>query len=265
MSGGAWKPYKQDWKKVMIESSAASSQYSQITQTNPFFTPDFAGAVSRSTTNSPANAFQDKVTISPEAKSIKTRQAEKTPSDEDTSSSNKNRQNSVRLPPEEQREVTKLQRRDAEVRAHEQAHLSAAGQHAAGGMSFTYEVGPNGKRYATGGEVPIDLSRESTPEETIVKMQQVAKAALAPANPSAADRNIAARAHTIATEARREINDTASPEKIDDDSDDSAAEDIKNTMDITSSSPESMSPDTSNSSTFMPSRQMVLKAYARIS
>lgn len=249
----------------MIENSAASSHHSQVIQTKPVFTSGFAGAAKRSATNLPANAFQDKVTISAEARSIQTRQAEKTPTDENTSSSNRSMQNGAKLPPDEQLEITKLQRRDAEVRAHEQAHLSAAGQHAAGGMSFTYEVGPNGKRYATGGEVPIDLSRESTPEETIAKMQQVAKAALAPANPSAADRNIAARAHSIAAEARRELSDTASPKKVDDESDNSVTEDTKNAMNITSSSPDSMSPEKTDSSSFMPSRHMVFKAYAQIS
>ena len=103
-------------------------------------------------------------------------------------------------------EIQKLQQRDAEVKAHEQAHLSTAGQYAAGGASFTYTTGPNGKRYATGGEVPIDLSKEKDPQATLMKMTQVRRAALAPANPSAADRNIAARASMIAAEARSELN-----------------------------------------------------------
>jgi len=248
---------------VMIASSAASSRQSQVIQTQPFFTSRFVGDINSSTTNSPADASQEKVTISTEARSITTRQTEKTPSDDERSSSHRTAQENHKLTSEEQREVTKLQRRDAEVRAHEQAHLSAAGQHAAGGMSFTYEVGPNGKRYATGGEVPIDLSREKTPEETIAKMQQVAKAALAPANPSAADRNIAARAHSISAEARREINNTASPAKDNGEADNSAAVDTKDDKNITPSSADSISSEKSDSSSFMPSRQMILKAYAQ--
>jgi len=112
---------------------------------------------------------------------------------------------------EELKQIQELQRRDVEVRAHEQAHLAAAGQYAAGGPSFTFQVGPNGKRYAVGGEVPISVSRESTPEETLQKMQVVAKAALAPLSPSATDRTIAGKAATISAQARREIQAEALP------------------------------------------------------
>jgi len=106
---------------------------------------------------------------------------------------------------EEQQQVAELEARDREVRTHEQAHLSAAGQHAAGGIQYTYQNGPDGKQYAVGGEVPIDVSEESTPEATIEKMQIVRKAALAPASPSAADRQIAATATQKETAARVEM------------------------------------------------------------
>lgn len=102
-------------------------------------------------------------------------------------------------------ELIKLQKRDAEVRAHEQAHLSRAGQHAAGGASFSYTTGPDGVRYATAGEVSIDMTKEETPRETLDKMQQVKSAALAPTTPSAADRRIAAKATMIAAQARQEL------------------------------------------------------------
>jgi hypothetical protein len=94
----------------------------------------------------------------------------------------------------ELRQIQELQSRDIEVRTHEQAHLSAAGQYAAGGPSYSYQTGPDGKQYAIGGSVPIDLGKESTPEATIIKMRTVKRAALAPANPSGADRQIAAQA-----------------------------------------------------------------------
>lgn len=101
--------------------------------------------------------------------------------------------------------ITELQKRDAEVRSHEQAHLSAAGQYAAGGASFSYTTGPNGKKYATGGEVPIDIAKENTPEATIQKMRTVRRAALAPANPSATDRSIAAQASSKEARAMKEL------------------------------------------------------------
>ncbi|WP_310599424.1 putative metalloprotease CJM1_0395 family protein [Desulfobulbus sp.] len=101
--------------------------------------------------------------------------------------------------------IRELQSRDREVRAHEMAHLASAGQHARGGASYTYQQGPDGRQYAIGGEVPIDTGKAATPEETIEKMEAVKQAALAPAEPSAADRAIAATAAATASQARQEL------------------------------------------------------------
>lgn len=110
------------------------------------------------------------------------------------------------LTPEDKQEVLTLKNRDREVRAHEMAHLSAAGPYAQGGAHFEYQRGPDGKRYAVGGEVAIDTSEVSNdPNATIQKMRIVRKAALAPSNPSAADRSIAAKASQIEAKARQEI------------------------------------------------------------
>ena len=105
----------------------------------------------------------------------------------------------------EEREIRELQARDREVRAHEQAHLNALGPYARGGASYTYTTGPDGKQYATGGEVPVDVSPEGTPEETIQKAQTVRRAALAPAEPSGADRAVAAQASQLEQQARAEL------------------------------------------------------------
>lgn len=112
----------------------------------------------------------------------------------------------VRLTPQEEALVRRLKARDREVRAHEQAHVAAGGQHA-GGASYSYEMGPDGKRYAVGGEVPIDTSDASTPEATAQKARTVRKAALAPAKPSAADRQIASKATALEMEAKQEIQE----------------------------------------------------------
>lgn len=109
------------------------------------------------------------------------------------------------LSAEEQRIVDKLAQRDKEVRAHEQAHLSAAGGLATSGASYTYETGPDGRRYAVGGEVSIDVSPGRTPEDTLARAQQIQAAALAPADPSGADRQIAAQAARMAATARIEL------------------------------------------------------------
>ncbi len=94
----------------------------------------------------------------------------------------------------ELRQIQELKNMDTEVRAHEQAHLSAAGQYATGSPSYSYQTGADGRQYAVGGSVPIDTGKESTPESTIIKMRTVKRAALAPANPSPTDRQIASNA-----------------------------------------------------------------------
>ena len=109
------------------------------------------------------------------------------------------------LTAEEQEVVEALRQRDAEVRRHEQAHKSVGGQYA-GAISYTYQSGPDGRRYAVGGEVPIDASPISgDPEATILKLEQVRRAALAPAEPSSADQAIAARASQGIQQARAEL------------------------------------------------------------
>lgn len=117
--------------------------------------------------------------------------------------------------PQEQRQieqqVTELKNRDAEVRTHEQAHAAVGGQYA-GSPSYEYQRGPNGKSYAVGGEVRIDVSVvPGDPQATIQKMQVVRRAALAPAEPSSADRAIAAEASIKAAEARAELAKTNAP------------------------------------------------------
>ncbi|MFT5007358.1 MAG: hypothetical protein ACI9RY_000593 [Reinekea sp.] len=101
--------------------------------------------------------------------------------------------------------VRELASLDREVRAHEQAHKSVGGQHT-GTMAFTFEFGPDGKRYAVGGEVPIDVGRVAgDPEATLHKAQQVHLAALAPAEPSIQDRRVAVLASQLVVEAQGEI------------------------------------------------------------
>jgi hypothetical protein len=112
---------------------------------------------------------------------------------------------SAALSDAEQRVVSQLKQRDREVRAHELAHVAAGAGLVTHGASYSYQSGPDGQRYAVGGEVGIDVSKARTPEETIAKAQQIQAAALAPADPSGADRQIAARAGQMAMEARMEM------------------------------------------------------------
>lgn len=113
----------------------------------------------------------------------------------------------------EQAVVDKLEARDRQVRQHERAHLAAAGGLALSAASFTYQRGPDGINYAVGGEVRIDTSPGRTPEETLRRAEAIRAAALAPAEPSAEDRAIAAEAASMALKARSEIADAALAER----------------------------------------------------
>lgn len=103
-------------------------------------------------------------------------------------------------------EVLKLQKGDAEVRAHEQAHISAGGRYVQGGAKYEYATGPDGRKYAVAGEVSIDTSPiPDDPQATIQKMQVVKRAALAPSQPSPQDQEVASVADSTAYQARLEL------------------------------------------------------------
>jgi hypothetical protein len=107
---------------------------------------------------------------------------------------------------EEENLLSELKRRDQQVRSHEQAHVSAGGRFILSGTQFSYQTGPDGRRYAVGGEVSIDSSPvPGDPEATIRKEEAVARAALAPADPSPQDRTVAANARQIIAQARVEL------------------------------------------------------------
>lgn len=108
------------------------------------------------------------------------------------------------LDAKQEKQVAELKQREREVITHEQAHAAVGGQYA-GQPQYEYTEGPDGKRYITGGEVSIDISKAETPEETIEKMQVVKAAAMAPAEPSIQDKQVAAEAQQLSNEARQEI------------------------------------------------------------
>jgi len=117
-------------------------------------------------------------------------------------------QTEAELSPEEKQVLDDLKTRDREVRAHEQAHLAAAGPYAKGPPSYEYQTGPDGKPYAVGGEVQIDTSKVSgNPQATLVKAQTIKRAANAPRDPSAQDGEVAAQAAQMEAEARQEIKE----------------------------------------------------------
>lgn len=113
---------------------------------------------------------------------------------------------SAPLDPRAARALQELKAIDQRVRAHEAAHVAAGAGLVRGGASFTMRTGPDGRAYAVGGEVAIDAGAvPGDPEATVAKMAQVQAAALAPADPSAQDRAVAAQAGATAAQARAEM------------------------------------------------------------
>lgn len=106
--------------------------------------------------------------------------------------------------------IRELAQRDREVRQHEMAHKSAAGS-AAGAISYDYQRGPDGRLYAVGGEVAIRLSPPSNdPAEVQRYAEQILRAALAPAEPSGQDRQVAAQARAMIADAQAELAQSSS-------------------------------------------------------
>ncbi|MDB5106749.1 MAG: hypothetical protein JWP91_4438 [Fibrobacteres bacterium] len=111
------------------------------------------------------------------------------------------------LSEDEKSQVVDLEKRDREVKAHEAAHSANAGGFAKGGAGYEYQTGPDGRKYAVGGHVDIDVSPvRGDPQATLQKAQTVQRAALAPADPSGQDRAVAAAAAQMAMQAQKEMN-----------------------------------------------------------
>jgi len=107
--------------------------------------------------------------------------------------------------PEVQRQIQQLVTAENKVIAHEQAHMSAGGQFT-GGASYSYTVGPDGRRYISGGEVSISIPSSDDPEEKLRLLERVRQAALAPANPSPQDVSVASNASSQMGKVNSEIS-----------------------------------------------------------
>ncbi len=141
----------------------------------------------------------------PEAAIKPTKAADTTQTSEKAATNGEQKTNKLELTDTDYRIIAELKKTDRQVRAHEQAHLAAAGGLARGGASFGYTKGPDGQRYAVSGEVSIDTSPGANPEATLLKAQRIQTAALAPSQPSGADRAVASAASQMATSARAEL------------------------------------------------------------
>lgn len=104
---------------------------------------------------------------------------------------------------QEHRQLRALQARDQAVRRHEAAHWAEGGHHVRGAPRYTYERGPDGRYYAVAGETPLEDPRAGgDPQKTLHDAKAVARAALAPAQPSSKDLQVAVEARVAAFEAR---------------------------------------------------------------
>ena len=132
---------------------------------------------------------------------------------QDTEKEAKQKEQVAQQEQQDAEQIKELKARDIEVRIHEQAHSSVGGQHA-GSPSYEYQRGPDGTNYAVGGEVQIDVAEiAGDPRATIEKMQTVRAAALAPAEPSGADRSIAADATQKLAAAQAELSNIDSDDE----------------------------------------------------
>lgn len=98
--------------------------------------------------------------------------------------------------------LDKLQARDKEVRAHEQAHFDKAEDLARSGPVITdYVTGEDGTQYADGGHVTIDTSETGNPREDLRRGEILVRSAEAPeeiqSELSDADRKVAAKGRSM--------------------------------------------------------------------
>lgn len=207
--------------------SAYTSPIGSVYDTNPVSkVNDKQEASATASSSSPNDEINDEAIISDEAKNLwareqtsnaqtedkttpNTKTTKDTQATADTQNTNKTQQNEVgnkkELTAEQQQEVQKLKLIDSEVKAHEQAHLAAAAGISASAPSYTYQEGPDGKKYAVGGEVSVSFSKGNDPQENISKAETMRAAALAPADPSSQDMAVAQQAEQIIAEAEQQI------------------------------------------------------------
>ncbi len=94
-----------------------------------------------------------------------------------------------------ERVLEKFKSIDANIRSHEQAHSSLTNTTTP--IQYTYQVGPDGKLYATGGHVRIDTSIPNDPKAASAKLDQIKKSATANGDMSSADGTIAIQANLM--------------------------------------------------------------------
>jgi len=104
-----------------------------------------------------------------------------------------------------QQKLMELEKRDREVKIRE-AERAALGGRYSGAPKLSYVIGPDGKCYVVESKVNVDMGVVAgDPEATIKKAEVIRSAALATAQPSPQDRNIAAQAAHMKLKAQAQL------------------------------------------------------------
>lgn len=105
-----------------------------------------------------------------------------------------------------QRVIDKFENLDAKTKVHEQTH--AANGTTTAPIQYNYQVGPDGKLYASGGSVRLDTSIPKDEGAANAKLEELKDASSAPSQLSAADAQIArtANLNKMLLQAQGEVN-----------------------------------------------------------
>lgn len=92
---------------------------------------------------------------------------------------------------EEAQQVAALKERDREVRQHEMTHAAILGKDAIGAPHYSYQSGPDGKAYAVGGYVKVDMGSTGSASENTAKSLRIRRAAASVDGMSSSDMAVA--------------------------------------------------------------------------
>lgn len=87
-----------------------------------------------------------------------------------------------------ERVLDKFKSKDSEVKAHEQAHATNSSSNST--VKYNYQMGPDGRLYAVGGEIRLDTSIPKDPTRALSKLDELIRASSAPSELSQADMQI---------------------------------------------------------------------------
>ncbi|HRX16383.1 MAG TPA: putative metalloprotease CJM1_0395 family protein [Spirochaetota bacterium] len=99
------------------------------------------------------------------------------------------------------RMLDELKQRDNHVRQHESSHANSPGVIQYGAPRFKYQLGPDGRPYAVGGEVTLGTMPSDNPQTARINADALRKAALANGDPSPQDLAAASSAEAMKIEA----------------------------------------------------------------